>query len=79
MTADLQGHKHQALVHDHEHVHLTHHCKGGSGGQVEHLVATHRHDHNHSGVDHAHGGHVNPSREHEHEAHIHDHAHPTQS
>ncbi len=78
-TEGFQAHSHQAVVHGHEHPHVTHHCKGGAGGAVEHLVATHAHEHNHAAVEHAHVPHQNAEREHAHECHIHDHSHPTES
>ncbi|MBI2866369.1 MAG: hypothetical protein HYX99_03295 [Chloroflexi bacterium] len=71
------SHKHESLVHNHEHPHIVHHLKGGNPGEVEHLVALHAHDHNHSATEHSHSAHQNPQREHGHEAHIHDHASPT--
>jgi hypothetical protein len=46
----LEAHKHARTVHDHEHVHITRHCRGGVSGAVEHLVAAHAHSHNHSGL-----------------------------
>ena len=79
MAPDFEVYRHDETVHDHEHVHISHHCRGGSTGEAEHLVATHMHDHNHSPLEHAHTPHDNAEREHSHEAHIHDHAHPTRS
>lgn len=78
MTTTTQAfiaHKHDAMVHTHEHVHITHHAKGGSA-QIEHLVSTHSHEHNHAAVDHSHAPHRNVEQEHSHEAHIHNHEHP---
>lgn len=75
----FQSHDHQQIVHGHEHIHITHHAKGGLGGVIEHLTATHTHDHNHSSLDHAHAPHGDATTEHAHEGHVHDHAHPTQS
>jgi hypothetical protein len=78
-TQGFSSHGHEDVVHSHDHIHITHHAKGGTGGAVEHLTAMHVHDHNHSRLDHAHIPHGEPAREHGHEGHIHDHAHPTQS
>lgn len=77
-TTRLEQHTHAEIVHAHEHIHLTHHVKGGDG-QVEHLVAKHQHEHNHAAIEHAHQRHENFQREHEHEGHIHDHEHPQRS
>jgi hypothetical protein len=76
---NFEQHGHQAMLHRHEHAHITHHCQGGLGGPVEHLVAAHDHEHNHPALGHAHQPHENFEREHGHEGHIHDHAHPEQS
>lgn len=75
----FQSHDHEEVIHNHEHMHVTHHARGGLGGAIEHLTAIHTHDHNHSTLGHAHTPHENAAREHEHEAHIHDHAHPAES
>lgn len=74
----FEYHAHEEIIHSHEHIHITHHVKGGAG-QVEHLRATHIHEHNHPGLDHSHLPHENLEREHQHEAHIHDHKTPAQS
>lgn len=77
-VAGFENHTHPAIVHSHDHIHMTHHARHGAGGEVEHLTSDHTHDHNHPALEHAHTPHENPDREHEHEAHIHDHAHPTE-
>lgn len=74
----FQMHGHEACIHEHQHMHVTHHAKGGNPEGIEHLAATHSHPHNHSQLDHAHAPHENPQREHEDENHIHDHSHPTE-
>lgn len=74
-TTRFEQHTHHQMVHSHEHIHLTHHVKGGDG-QVEHLVSKHSHPHDHPPVEHAYPPHANMEREHEHEAHIHDHDQP---
>jgi hypothetical protein len=53
-TQGFSSHGHEDVVHSHEHIHITHHAKGGAGGPVEHLTAVHAHDHNHSRLEHAH-------------------------
>lgn len=69
------SHDHSAVVHRHDHVHVTHYSHAGARG-VEHLTSTHAHEHNHSAVEHAHIPHEDLGHEHRREAHIHDHAHP---
>ncbi len=76
---DFEGHTHDAMVHNHEHLHVTHYLHAGARGTLEHLLANHRHEHNHAAVTHAHLPHEDEAREHRREAHIHDHAHPAQS
>lgn len=71
------AHDHPALVHRHEHVHVTHYAHTGKRG-VEHLTCTHRHEHNHAPVQHAHAPHEDVEREHRREAHVHNHEHPTE-
>lgn len=70
-------HKHEAVLHTHDHPHVVHHLKGGDAAEVEHLSASHNHEHNHVAVEHSHDAHKNLQREHQHEGHIHDHANPT--
>jgi hypothetical protein len=73
-----QRHSHGALVHDHEHFHVTHNrTDPGKGvGGWEHLTANHSHSHNHASMDHVHRPHRNFDVEHHQEAHVHDHDHP---
>jgi hypothetical protein len=78
-TNGFDSHGHSDTVHGHEHVHITHHAKGGDASRIEHLTSVHQHEHNHSATDHAHEAHEDAGREHAHEAHIHDHAHPAHS
>ena len=75
----FEMHSHDGTIHEHEHLHVTHHAKGGPSGEVEHLAAVHSHRHNHAALEHAHSSHQNPACEHEHEGHIHNHSHPTES
>ena len=79
MQTSYQAHDHRSIVHNHEHIHITHHAKGGAGGEIEHLAAVHDHEHNHPALDHSHFPHRDPEREHAHEGHIHDHSHPGRS
>jgi hypothetical protein len=73
----FESHPHSAIIHDHEHSHVTHYVHARKG--VEHLLASHSHQHNHSRLEHAHIPHEDIPREHLHEAHIHEHAHPAES
>lgn len=68
-------HRHEELLHQHEHTHVVHYQRYGRSW--EHLEATHGHEHNHPAVDHEHEAHRDPEKEHMREGHIHDHAHPT--
>jgi hypothetical protein len=75
-------HDHEAIVHEHEHYHVTHNRREGLDemvGEWEHLTARHSHAHNHAALTHAHAGHENAEHEHQGEAHVHDHEHPTTS
>jgi hypothetical protein len=72
-----EQHSHEALVHDHEHAHVTHYLVQGE--QWTHLTATHAHEHNHAPVAHAHNPHKDEQKEHLQEGHIHDHEQPAQS
>jgi hypothetical protein len=77
----LKNHDHPALVHSHDHVHVTHNrtdTKQMVGGW-EHLSATHSHEHNHAPMTHTHRPHRNFDAEHATEAHVHDHEHPSRS
>lgn len=73
-----ERHDHGALVHDHDHVHVTHNrTDPGKGvGGWEHLTATHSHLHDHAPLEHSHRPHRNFLKEHRSEAHVHDHEEP---
>ncbi len=76
------AHGHDALVHIHEHPHVTHNRREGPDeimGEWEHLTSTHTHEHNHAAVSHSHLPHESAEHEHLGEAHIHDHSHPAVS
>lgn len=78
----MEEHTHQAIVHTHQHPHVTHNRREGAEemlGEWDHLTALHSHEHNHSAVAHAHLPHEMPEHEHLGEAHVHDHAHPAVS
>jgi hypothetical protein len=72
-----EEHEHEALVHEQEHIHMTHYERPGE--DVVHLTARHTHEHNHPAVTHSHEAHRDPYREHLRSAHVHDHAHPETS
>jgi hypothetical protein len=72
-----ERHDHEAVVHDQEHVHITHYDRPQE--DVTHLVSTHAHEHNHPALSHEHDPHEDPDKEHLREAHIHDHARPDES
>lgn len=71
----FEEHQHDAMVHDHEHWHVTHNFRRMTGG-FEHLSWKHRHEHDHAAVTHAHFPHEDFEREHHDEAHDHDHREP---
>jgi len=73
----MESHHHDAMVHGHEHVHVTYYHRPDE--DVTHLVATHDHEHNHPDMTHAHQPHEYPEKEHHREGHIHDHASPAAS
>ena len=80
--AEYVEHSHEAIVHDHEHPHMTHNRREGPDelvGEWEHLTALHTHEHNHATITHSHLPHENAEHEHLGEAHIHDHSHPSVS
>jgi hypothetical protein len=72
---EFEEHEHDALVHDHEHWHVTHNHRAMTGG-FEHLSWHHAHEHDHPAVTHAHVPHENFEAEHADEAHDHDHGEP---
>ena len=67
-----ERHDHAAVVHAHEHVHVTHNRNEMTGG-FDHLSSEHEHDHDHAKVAHAHFPHRDFEQEHRYEAHDHDH------
>jgi len=69
----MEGHSHEPVVHDHEHMHVTHYLRHGR--DLEHELASHTHGHDHAAVTHEHQPHADPAREHAREAHVHDHRH----
>lgn len=71
----MATHRHDAVVHGHEHAHIVHYLRHGS--DWDHMAATHTHEHNHPAVEHDHAPHEDPETEHLREGHVHDHAHPT--
>lgn len=71
----FERHRHDELVHEHDHVHITHHAKGGTVN-IEHLMSRHSHTHDHPALEHSHLPHENAEQEHLHEAHVHDHEMP---
>lgn len=72
------SHTHGAMLHEHEHVHVTHSRRdfGKGVGGWEHLTAAHSHRHNHAPLVHTHRPHRDFESEHGREAHIHDHEQP---
>jgi len=71
-----EQHSHEGLVHEHDHVHVTHNWNAETGS-FEHLTSAHTHQHNHAPLTHAHHPHRNFEEEHVGEAHVHDHETPT--
>jgi hypothetical protein len=72
---DFEQHTHDALVHEHEHWHVTHNWSE-TAGTFEHLASKHSHPHDHAELTHSHAPHVDFDNEHGGEAHIHDHDQP---
>ena len=70
-------HAHDEVLHDHEHVHVSHYVRPEE--EPTHLTATHGHEHNHPAVQHSHVPHEDPEKEHRREGHIHDHTRPERS
>jgi hypothetical protein len=73
-----QEHTHDAVIHAHDHYHVSHHHTGGPLGEFEHRARYHSHEHNHASLVHAHEH--DPGKEeedHGKEAHVHDHEAPT--
>ena len=61
-----ESHQHDAVVHAHDHMHVTHYHRPGE--DLTHLVASHSHE-----------PHEDMDKEHLREGHVHDHAHPSAS
>jgi hypothetical protein len=77
--ATLQEHAHEAIVHTHDHYHVTHvHRSDAEPGQeFEHRAHYHVHEHDHAPYVHAHAYPTSDEGiEHAKTAHIHDHAAP---
>lgn len=75
-------HVHNAVVHTHDHYHVSHHHRSGVGatvGDFEHRSFWHTHEHNHNALLHSHDYSRDEEGEHAKEAHIHDHADPAES
>lgn len=71
-------HSHDAVVHTHDHYHVTHHHTGGLLGEFEHRTRYHLHEHNHAPLVHAHQSSREDERaDHDSTAHTHDHEAPT--
>lgn len=77
------AHTHDAVVHSHDHYHVTHHHRSGIGGALgdfEHRTSWHTHGHDHGPLTHSHDyDHDDETAHHGKEAHVHDHSHPTVS
>jgi hypothetical protein len=71
-SSTWEHHEHDAIVHRHEHPHVTHNLNERTQG-FDHLSSSHEHDHDHAAVSHAHYGHIDFESEHRGEAHDHDH------
>lgn len=71
----FEKHDHEALVHEHEHWHVTHNWSENAR-TFEHLAAHHAHKHDHAALTHAHVPHQDFESEHRGEAHVHDHDQP---
>src|SRR5438552_16285691 len=72
-------HSHDAVVHVHDHYHVTHHHSDGVLGEFEHRTHYHEHEHNHAPLVHAHANRSEMEEREDHDgtAHTHDHAAPT--
>ena len=72
-------HLHPATVHSHDHYHVSHHHKGGLGGEWDHRTYWHTHEHNHAPLQHSHDYSAGEEEDgHAKEAHVHDHVSPAQ-
>jgi hypothetical protein len=70
--AHWEQHDHEALIHAHEHPHVTHNFNDRTAG-FDHLSSAHEHEHDHAKVSHSHFAHRDFESEHRGEAHDHDH------
>jgi len=50
-----ESHQHDAVVHAHDHMHVTHYHRPGE--DLTHLIASHSHEHNHPALSHSHEPH----------------------
>jgi hypothetical protein len=73
-----ESHAHEALVHAHDHYHVTHNFNARVGG-FDHLSSEHEHDHDHAETKHSHYPHQDFEHEHRYEAHDHDHGEAVRS
>lgn len=73
-----EEHHHEAIIHSHEHHHVTHNYNQMTGG-YDHLSSIHVHEHDHNEVRHVHYPHQDFAKEHQYEAHIHDHDVPVKA
>ena len=71
----FEQHRHDAVVHSHEHWHVTHNFSE-MAGTFEHLASLHAHEHDHAELEHSHYPHRDFESEHKGEAHEHYHADP---
>lgn len=75
---DAGTHSHPAIVHNHDHWHVSHHVT--DDGQVEHRTSWHTHEHNHSELTHSHDyPREDEAAQHDRDGHVHDHAAPSES
>ena len=70
-----EEHHHDAIVHTHEHYHVTHNYNDLTTG-FDHLSSSHAHEHDHGELTHRHHPHQSFEQEHGGEAHVHDHEAP---
>jgi len=77
------AHSHPAVVHSHDHYHVSHHHRGtvsGAFAEWEHRTFWHTHEHNHALLIHGHDyEHGDEDAHHAREAHVHDHTDPSHS
>lgn len=73
---EMQQHDHDALVHDHDHWHVTHNWNGST---FDHLASRHSHERNHASVTHSNLPHRDVDHEQGGEAHGHDHDEPVET